>query len=871
MECPIVIDLTRRRLVQLAALGTLLRRFYDFAQALPGPAPDPARSIHRLTASSLIAEPFSRLHGGAFSGPAVPESPDPLIQYRWNNLQSTDDLQIYNLSPVALFPEPVASFEPGTTNSIHQEPILVKGVGSIRFDFGVESAAWLEFDSPDLSGSVETSISEYNEPAIVNTGPPHRFKTAAPQRYGNTYRLELNPDLYEGVRFGWIHVRTFDRPWNITAVRAVCQVKPTNYRGSFSCSNPMLTRIWYTGAYVVKANACKNYFGALLMDRGDRISWTGDAHPAQAAALVSFGNWDFIRENLERSATTNNGIESYSLYWILSLLDYYQHTADRATLEKYIDHVNAFLDHAKSIYADPPISFYGWDERLGAGFETPNRPETKSAYRMLFIHASMEFAAALLTIHRDDLSKSHRDIALQKMEEARTSEQWYQRFGLHALADATNTGLLSPEEISAIFEQEFSNRLNRLSFSPFNQYFILQALARMNRYDEAILTLLDIWGGQILYGGTTFFETYAPSWNQCLEKNDAVPNCQSGYTSLAHAWGAGVTAWLSREVLGIKPTSPGFSTVDITPHLGRTLSSVSGSVPTPHGSIDFAFNQRSGRGSATIPPNIVARIGIPLSDRDLRKVICNGRVLWDGQSRNAQGVASTSADAHFLYLENLQPGHYNFSAAYSNHPPAFTPEPLLYPIPSAREDTTTRGNWPGVYGHDGYVLFDYDGPRNDRHALPAYITAVHSSSQKIGGALHEQVAVATNDPRAPAPNPTNTQPRNLGQLYTGDPVACQQTMTVDIEAPNDKTYQLALYVVDWDRGERRQAVALFDLKTLNRLAPVHMLRNFAEGKYLIYSCTGSVRVRIDQVRGRNAVLNAIFFDPALGREKEAIR
>jgi hypothetical protein len=96
-------------------------------------------------------------------------------------------------------------------------------------------------------------------------------------------------------------------------------------------------------------------------------------------------------------------------------------------------------------------------------------------------------------------------------------------------------------------------------------------------------------------------------------------------------------------------------------------------------------------------------------------------------------------------------------------------------------------------------------------------------------------------------------------------------MTVDIEAPNDKTYQLALYVVDWDRGERRQAVALFDLKTLNRLAPVHMLRNFAEGKYLIYSCTGSVRVRIDQVRGRNAVLNAIFFDPALGREKEAIR
>ena len=58
--------------------------------------------------------------------------------------------------------------------------VLVKGSGSLRFAFGVESAAWLEFDSPDLSGSVEMSISEYNEPAIVNAeGHPGK---ATPRR-----------------------------------------------------------------------------------------------------------------------------------------------------------------------------------------------------------------------------------------------------------------------------------------------------------------------------------------------------------------------------------------------------------------------------------------------------------------------------------------------------------------------------------------------------------------------------------------------------------------------------------------------------------------------------------------------------------------
>jgi hypothetical protein len=41
-------------------------------------------------------------------------------------------------------------------------------------------------------------------------------------------------------------------------------VKPVNYRGSFSASDPELTRIWYTGAYTVKLCLQKDYFGAIL-------------------------------------------------------------------------------------------------------------------------------------------------------------------------------------------------------------------------------------------------------------------------------------------------------------------------------------------------------------------------------------------------------------------------------------------------------------------------------------------------------------------------------------------------------------------------------------------------------------------------------
>lgn len=152
------------------------------------------------------------------------------------------------------------------------------------------------------------SISEYNM--------PWPGKTAVPKHYGNTYRLELNRELYEGVRFAWIHVRNVVHPWHITSVRLISQIKPTNYEGAFASSDPMLTRIWYAGAYAEKLNLLKDSFAAILIDRGDRLTWTGDAHPAQAASMVAFGNWDFVKHNLQRTSHTgkyDNDIESYPL------------------------------------------------------------------------------------------------------------------------------------------------------------------------------------------------------------------------------------------------------------------------------------------------------------------------------------------------------------------------------------------------------------------------------------------------------------------------------------------------------------------------------------------------------------------------------
>ncbi|HEV2695122.1 MAG TPA: alpha-L-rhamnosidase C-terminal domain-containing protein [Verrucomicrobiae bacterium] len=812
--------------------------------------------------ASPIPEPYAAVSSGAFSGPAVPLSPDPLVAYRWPRPQGSDGLEVYLIKPVAVTADTNASFANLHSLTTDNPNVTVQGAGSIQMDFGQENAGWLEFDSPDLTGDVTMSISEYNRPEISMMGGANFVKTLTPIKYGNTYRLELNSQLYEGVRFGWIHVNSFSSAWHITGLRLVCQTKPANYNGSFSCSDPMLTRIWYVGAYTVKLNLLNSAFGAVLVDRGDRISWTGDAYCSQAASLAAFGNYDFIKQNLAGTANDDNGIASYSLCWVLSLMDYYNYTGDTAMLGTYLTNAMAKLDGAYANYGtNPNLTFYGWDERLGAGFQNASCTESQDAYKMLSIRAWEQFAATMGAYGRADLQAKYYGYANEKLATLRQNSVWYQGFSLHACADAANTGLLNDSEKNAIFAQEFTGRANRISYSPFNEYFVIQALAAMDKDDDALSSINDLWGSEINYGGTTFFELSRPSWNAGLGLNDPVPNAQCGFTSLCHPWSAGVVKWLSEEVLGIKPASPGFATYQILPHLGRTLTYVTGTATTPLGSIQASFNVSNGLCTISAPVGTVGKIGIPKVEKTISGITINGVLAWDGAYHSVAGIGGASEDSEFVYFTGVQPGTNSFSVSYAGSTPTYTAPPDQFAAQFVKEDALTSGNWGGVYGKDGYALCNYNGNGNDKKFLPPYVASINYFMIYGNGLPNAVVwATATNDTRALASDASNQNLRNAACVYTDKDVGGRNTMTFTINTAGTRNYQVALYFVDWDNQDRRLAVEMFDANTLDLVAPVRVVTNFSGGKYLVYTYNKSVKFRIDHVWGDNAVLSGIFFD-----------
>ena len=765
-------------------------------------------------------EPYKYLSGGSLvKNPGAVYSPDPLLPYRFDNVKAGDGLRVFCAYPVKYETGDRSSFINTESLLSGETNLIVKGDGDLMLDFGSEFAAWLEIKSPDIGDleSIMLSVSEYTSPEIVNRGVQSSQKTGRPVKVSDTvYRLVLNDELYEGVRFGFIHIRGLKKEFHITGVRLVCQVKPVNYNGSFECDNLMLNRIWYTAAYDVRVNLKKDYFSAILIDRGDRHSWTGDAYTAQAASLAAFANYDFVLENIKHTSAHPNGIESFELYWLLSLADYYDFSGDKDGVLSLIGESVKRLEHANEIFdKKTPLSFFGWDERLGAGFENPDIPENRLSYKLLSVECFNKYAEIFKSLGRHDDAMRCMRYAEEKSRLLINDPLWNKAFGIHAFADSVNAGIAESETCEKLFKKYFNDRANRISYSPFNECFILKALAKMGKYDDAVSSILDLWGSQIEYGGSCFFEVFRPDWKDEIGKNGPLPNNQAGYTSLAHPWSAGVLAFMSTEILGIKPVEPGFKRFSVIPHLGTMLGKVIGDMPTPYGTISASFDVKKGIHHISVPEGTEALIGVPKAGMTVLNMTLNGLT-----------ASFDREDSDFYYFENVPAGEYTFKADYRGKIKPYEAPKYCYPA-SLKGIERCAGE---KYGSDGYFACSSCGESK----LPEYVKSV---------VLSRGIYIKEGDTESYGTNYDNI---------------CAQTFTVDIKLKRKHKYTVALRFAA-NAPNCCLAVEMFDAKNLNLIAPVKVLKDYCGGALMIYEYDRSVRFRIDHVRGDYVSLGGIYF------------
>ena len=127
---------------------------------------------------------------------------------------------------------------------------------------------------------------------------------------------------------------------------------------------------------------------------------------------------------------------------------------------------------------------------------------------------------------------------------------------------------------------------------PFMNYYEALARFQAGRDEEAWKLIGDVWGYMHLRTKTIegVREEPATSAWEHIELDGRPYRFEDG--SLAHPWSAGATALLSNEVLGVRPTAPGYERFVVEPHPGD-LRWAWGTVPTPQGPIEVRWDRRA--------------------------------------------------------------------------------------------------------------------------------------------------------------------------------------------------------------------------------------------------------------------------------------
>ena len=85
------------------------------------------------------------------------------------------------------------------------------------------------------------------------------------------------------------------------------------------------------------------------------------------------------------------------------------------------------------------------------------------------------------------------------------------------------------------------------------------------------------------------------------------------------------------------------------------------------------------------------------------------------------------------------------------------------------------------------------------------------------------------------------------------------SFSVDLNFTDQQTHQVAVYALDWDKGNRNERVDILDAAS-NAVLDSRTVSGFSGGQYLIWRVSGHIQIRVTATAGPNAVVSGILFD-----------
>lgn len=388
-------------------------------------------------------------------------------------------------------------------------------------------------------------------------------------------------------------------------VSADFEYLPLEYKGSFHSDSDDVNKIWDMCAYTLLLTSREVQLEAV---KRDRWLWGGDAYQA-----YKFNNYLFFDKEIIRRSTIAlrgkepvyehiNTIADYSLFWIIGLYEYYLFYKDDEFIKFIYPKAVSLLDFCrKRVNGEGFIKcvpgdwiFIDWANIDKSG------ESCISAEQMLYIAANNSMAK-LSEIVGDDKSKFEKEA--QILKEKVNAFFWDGEKGAyidnyesgkrnvtrHANIFAILYDIASKEQAESICKNVlFNDEIEKIT-TPYFEGYELEVMGKLSEFDFIENKIRTYWKGMLDLGATTVWEEFDPS----LTGDEHYAMYGKKYDkSLCHAWGAAPIYLLGRFFMGVYPTSPGFETFSVKPHLGG-FGFIEGCVPIMGGEVKIKLDGNS--------------------------------------------------------------------------------------------------------------------------------------------------------------------------------------------------------------------------------------------------------------------------------------
>jgi len=421
--------------------------------------------------------------------------------------------------------------------------------------------------------------------------------------------------------------------------------QPVSYKGSFSCSDPYLNKVWKSCRWATQI--CLQTHHLDSPDHQEPIADYGDYLIEDLVNFYAFDQPQLAKQDLRKFAWVMKNSDyktfhtSYILLWVQSLLQYYQYTGDTSLIRELspevygvIDRFSGYIGENGIISEAPNYMFMDWVNI--DGFNCHHPPcVIGQGYMTAFYCKALQDAAEVAIIMGDNSRAEIYESMRDSLIHAFNTELWVPDKGMYRDGKPFQTHVKPYEWMPADKDIEtFSAQCNSLAVlydiaprtlqksimekvlretpwnvRPYFMHFVLDAMAHAGLFDRMGTTWLHKW--RIIPQTQTFYE-------------------MGDQGDLSHGWIATPLCQLSERVLGIKPGKPGYEVVGIQPE-PCDLSWAKGAVPTPRGLVKVNWKKTEKRFTmeVAIPRKLTGSVRIPPSfDGNYATLSVNGKVVW---------------------------------------------------------------------------------------------------------------------------------------------------------------------------------------------------------------------------------------------------